>query len=437
MRITPLDIRKQEFRKAMRGLDADEVYAFLSTVADEYEAVLNDNKALRERLLELDDKVQEYRGVEKTLRDTLITAERVTLEAKENARREAHIIVKEAQIEADRALRDISNEAMRLRSQVQQLRSQREAYLAKMKVVAESHLNYLESAADDFTSDDRSIEDLDVAEPEAPKTISDDKVKNANLFPGTAPPISTPVTPPETAGATPATGSNPASPATPNPDRQETMPRPDNTSGNEPKSAGGTSGFTPRFDVSPTPPPAKPAEQTSPNFPPRATPEAPRTDAAPPSNSFEPASFTPGQGDNGSVSQTLGDLNSIIDRMRQGQREVLEGSSRSLDDDNGPSMGLGMGSKTFAPIPTPATQESPATQTATAVETPVLERPSSPVYPASVDGVPVDRSWHSNADRNGSGSPEDPNAITSELDADEIRRELAERRAIPGGNKQR
>ena len=69
MRITPLDIRKQEFRKAMRGLDAEEVYAFLSTVGDEYEAILNDNKALRERVLELDDKVLEYRSMEKTRRE--------------------------------------------------------------------------------------------------------------------------------------------------------------------------------------------------------------------------------------------------------------------------------------------------------------------------------------------------------------------------------
>ena len=76
MRLTPLDIRKQEFKKAMRGLETDEVHAFLATVADEYEAVLNDNKALRERVLELDDKVQEYRNMEKTLRDTLLTAER-------------------------------------------------------------------------------------------------------------------------------------------------------------------------------------------------------------------------------------------------------------------------------------------------------------------------------------------------------------------------
>ena len=159
MRITPLDVRKQEFRKGMRGLDPDEVYAFLATVADEYEAVLNDNKALRERVLELDDKVQEYRGMEKTLRDTLLTAERVTVDAKDNARREANLIIKEAQIEAEKALRDIKGEAMRLRQQIQQLRSQREAYLAKMRVVAQSHLQFVESAVTDFSDEDERVED--------------------------------------------------------------------------------------------------------------------------------------------------------------------------------------------------------------------------------------------------------------------------------------
>jgi cell division initiation protein len=159
MRITPLDVRKQEFRRVMRGLDPDEVLAFLSTVADEYETVLNDNKALRERLLELDDKVQEYRSIERTLRDTLLTAERVTVDAKDNARREASLIVKEAQLEAQKSLRDISSEGARLRQEVQRLRSQRDAYLAKMKVVAESHVKFIESASHDFQVEDRASMD--------------------------------------------------------------------------------------------------------------------------------------------------------------------------------------------------------------------------------------------------------------------------------------
>jgi cell division initiation protein len=157
MRLTPLDIRKQEFKKGMRGLDSDEVYAFLSTIADEYEAVLNDNKALRERLLELDDKVQEYRNMEKTLRDTLLTAERITVEAKDNARREAELIIKQAELDADRGVRDIKANASRLRQEIQSLKRQRESYMARMKMLVESHLKFLETAEKDFEEEEKAL----------------------------------------------------------------------------------------------------------------------------------------------------------------------------------------------------------------------------------------------------------------------------------------
>jgi len=193
MRITPLDVRKQEFRRVMRGLDADEVYAFLATVADEYEAVLNDNKALRERLLELDDKVQEYRSIERTLRDTLLTAERVTVESKDNARREANLIVKEAQLQAEQALREITSEAARLRQEVQRLRSQRDSYLAKMKVVAESHVRFIETAEQDYRAEDDSVPDVAPARkaPSPPPPVK----KPATLFEPKPAPIPSPPSP--------------------------------------------------------------------------------------------------------------------------------------------------------------------------------------------------------------------------------------------------
>ena len=110
MRITPLDVRKQEFDRALRGLDPDEVHAFLATVADEYEAVLTDNKQLRDKVIELDQKVAEYRNMERTLRDTLLTAERVMTDARQNARKEAETILREAQVQAREATSDIQHQ---------------------------------------------------------------------------------------------------------------------------------------------------------------------------------------------------------------------------------------------------------------------------------------------------------------------------------------
>jgi len=91
MRITPLDVRKQEFRKAVRGFDCDEVRAFLSTLADEYETVLVDNKQIRELIMEQEDKIHEYQGMERNLRDTLMTAERVMKETRENASKKGNL----------------------------------------------------------------------------------------------------------------------------------------------------------------------------------------------------------------------------------------------------------------------------------------------------------------------------------------------------------
>ena len=160
MRITPLDVRKQEFRRSVRGLDPDEVHAFLATVADEYEAVLTDNKQLREKVVELDEKVAEYRNMERTLRDTLLTAERVMTEARQNARKEAELIMRDAQVKAHDATASIQAQVDALRGQMRELRGQRDAFLARLQSLAESQIGLAESYRKDFQSDDERIERL-------------------------------------------------------------------------------------------------------------------------------------------------------------------------------------------------------------------------------------------------------------------------------------
>ncbi|MBN1163879.1 MAG: DivIVA domain-containing protein [Candidatus Krumholzibacteriota bacterium] len=160
MRITPLDIRKQEFRKTMRGLDTDEVYAFLSTVADEYEAVLSDNKKLREHIVELEDRLKEFKSMETNLRNTLLTAERITSEAKENARREAGLIVREAEIEAEKAAETIRAHTQQLRREILELKKQKDNYITRLRTLLDSHRGMIDGFEDDFAAVDREIEEI-------------------------------------------------------------------------------------------------------------------------------------------------------------------------------------------------------------------------------------------------------------------------------------
>jgi cell division initiation protein len=101
MRITPMDMRQQRFRSAMRGYDRTEVVAFLTEAADDYEQAMREIDRLRGDLMRMEALLAEHRERENNLRDTLLTAQRVVDELKENAQTEAKLIIREAQGRAD------------------------------------------------------------------------------------------------------------------------------------------------------------------------------------------------------------------------------------------------------------------------------------------------------------------------------------------------
>ncbi|MEN8007225.1 MAG: DivIVA domain-containing protein [Candidatus Krumholzibacteriota bacterium] len=160
MRITPLDVRKQEFRKAVRGFDCDEVRAFLSTLADEYETVLVDNKQIREMLMEQEDKIQEYVGMERNLRDTLMTAERVMQETRDNASKKGDLIIKDAEIKARQVLEECRLRTEELRREIMSLRKEKESYLGRFKSLAEAQIKFVETHASDFEDLDNRLTDI-------------------------------------------------------------------------------------------------------------------------------------------------------------------------------------------------------------------------------------------------------------------------------------
>jgi len=101
MRISPMDMRQQRFRSAMRGYDRTEVVAFLTEAADDYEHALREIDRFRADLMRMEALLAEHREREHHLRDTLMTAQRLSEELKDSAQNEAKLIVREAQGRAD------------------------------------------------------------------------------------------------------------------------------------------------------------------------------------------------------------------------------------------------------------------------------------------------------------------------------------------------
>ena len=101
MNVTPLDLRQQKFKLAMRGADRGEVDALLAEVADDYEGALRDADRLRQEVARLESALAEHRSEEKSLKNTLVSAQRIADGLRESAQQDAQRLMKEAEARAD------------------------------------------------------------------------------------------------------------------------------------------------------------------------------------------------------------------------------------------------------------------------------------------------------------------------------------------------
>ena len=125
MKVTPLDLRQQQFKTVMRGYDRGEVQAFLLEVADDYENALRDNDKLRQDVAKLDAVLGEHRGQERNLRNTLLTAQKLGDEMKEHAQAEAALILREADGRADLLLQRAQSRLEDVQREIDGLRMKR------------------------------------------------------------------------------------------------------------------------------------------------------------------------------------------------------------------------------------------------------------------------------------------------------------------------
>ncbi|NIA31052.1 MAG: DivIVA domain-containing protein [Actinobacteria bacterium] len=152
MKLTPLDIRKQEFKKTMRGFDPDEVEAFLSMVADEMELLIRERNQTNDELIKLRTQLKDYQRVEHTLRETLVRAQSTVEESRANSRREAEIIIHEAELQADNILKEAREELMDLRHEISLVKTQKESFSRRLRHLLQSQIELLDvMEMDDYT----------------------------------------------------------------------------------------------------------------------------------------------------------------------------------------------------------------------------------------------------------------------------------------------
>lgn len=144
MNITPLDIQQQQFKgKLLGGLNPDEVDSFLQLVAQEMENLIRENTGLREQAQKTAAEADALAQREKDLRDTLLAAQKITEEMKNNSQKEAELIIAEAEVQAEKIVAEAENRLSQLKNDIQELRRQKAQFEASFRSLLDSHSKML------------------------------------------------------------------------------------------------------------------------------------------------------------------------------------------------------------------------------------------------------------------------------------------------------
>ena len=125
MKILPMDIQRQSFGTKFRGFDPEEVRGYLTIVAEEVASIQGERDRLDHEIQSLKAALEEHRQREVILKNTLLTAQRVSEEIKENARKQAENIVKEAELQGDRLIELAQSRAHEVERSILDLRGWR------------------------------------------------------------------------------------------------------------------------------------------------------------------------------------------------------------------------------------------------------------------------------------------------------------------------
>jgi len=125
MKISPMDIQRQEFARVLRGYDREEVRTYLNIVAEEVAALQRERDSLDQQVQNMQGLLDEHRQREAILKNTLLTAQRVSEEIRDVARKQSENVVKEAEMQADKLLELAQTRAHEVERGILELRGQR------------------------------------------------------------------------------------------------------------------------------------------------------------------------------------------------------------------------------------------------------------------------------------------------------------------------
>jgi cell division initiation protein len=152
-RTSPLEIQKREFSKKWKGLDPVEVQTFLTDVAEDMEVLARENADLENRLRSLEQENEEHRERERILKQTLLSAQQASEDIRAAARKEAELIVREAQDSGEKLTHNALQRSAEIEKAIQELKVQRANFRLQLQKMIELFQQVLEFDRDEDEKD--------------------------------------------------------------------------------------------------------------------------------------------------------------------------------------------------------------------------------------------------------------------------------------------
>lgn len=148
--LTPMDIHNKEFKKGIRGFKEDDVDEFLDKVVSDFEKLYRENGELKDKIASMNERVESYSNIEKTLQNTLIIAQTTAEEIVLNARKKSELIIQEAEDQGRKIIEDSNNKVIKVHQEFEELKKEVQVFKTRFKTLLESELEVLHVSLKDL-----------------------------------------------------------------------------------------------------------------------------------------------------------------------------------------------------------------------------------------------------------------------------------------------
>lgn len=145
MSLTPLDIHNKEFSKNFRGYDEDEVNEFLDQIIRDYEVLIRQNREYEQKVEQMSEKMNHFVNIEESINKSIVIAQDTAEEVKSNAKKEATLIVKEAEKNADRIINDSLMKQRNISYQIEDMKKGAKVFQTRFRAIVQAQLELIEN----------------------------------------------------------------------------------------------------------------------------------------------------------------------------------------------------------------------------------------------------------------------------------------------------